>query len=108
MSSSDKGFYLRLPPDVRAELDQAHWDTRENRDEILLQGFAIWLHAQRRGSLAKILDRIGYLPKHHPDRAKAGAGAIVMEGAQAYAEANGQPAGEPEKDDWDLDEKAVP
>ena len=90
---SRKGFYLRVPEDVRAELEQAHWDTRLNRDEILLQGFAIWLHAQRSGSLEKVLGKVGYQPKHHPGRVAAA----------VNGQASPAPYPEPPKDDWSLE-----
>lgn len=98
--AKDKSFYLRMPEDVRSELEKAYWRTQTNRDEILLQGFAIWLLAERSGSLAKVLDKAGYLPKHHPDREKAAVGAAIMDAVSPAAESNGQ---EPEKDPWDLD-----
>lgn len=99
-----QGFYLRMPVEVRAELEQAHWDTHQNRDEILLQAFAIWLHAQRRGSLALLLEKVGYQGKQHPERAQAVA-------VQPRAEANGRGPSvsvDTDPDDpWDLDRPGV-
>ena len=94
--ANDKGFFFRLPPEVRAELEQAHWDTRLDRGEIFLQAFAIWRHAQRRGSLDKVLDAIGYQQKQ--GREQPG----------AAANGSGPPEPEPGPEEaagayWDLD-----
>lgn len=108
--SESKGFFLRMPEDARAELEAAYWETHQNRDEILLQGFAIWQHMLRKGTLQSALEKVGYQPKQRPERVRAAVGPAN----RPPAAANGQGPPEPVAgtlpspdgvagDGWDLD-----
>ena len=101
--SERKGFFLRMPEEARKELDAAYWATHQNRDEILLQGFAIWRLLQQQGRLESALERAGYQPKQRPERAREDATALNGQGpAEPAPGTHPGPAGVAD-DGWGLD-----